>query len=239
LQAFGIKQAIEAHRRAKPYTMGTIFWQIDDCWPVASWSSLDYYKRWKALHYIALKAFVPVLCAPVLKNDTVTVSIINDLPKAINGELQIVVSDFNGKQINSFQAPAVVDKLGNSVVWARPENNILGNAKKQSAYAVISLKENGKVLSENILYFVYPKDMLLRKPEITSTIEETGDGYLLKLSTNNLAKDVFVDIQDECQLSDNYFDLLPGSQKIITIKTGITKKQLIEKMKIHSLVDSY
>ena len=65
LQAYGIKQAIEAHRRAMPYCMGSLYWQIDDCWPVASWSSMDYYKRWKALHYIAKKAYEPVLISPL------------------------------------------------------------------------------------------------------------------------------------------------------------------------------
>lgn len=59
LQAEGIRMAIEAHRRAMPYCMGTLFWQIDDCWPVASWSSMDYYGRWKAMQYMAKKPLNP------------------------------------------------------------------------------------------------------------------------------------------------------------------------------------
>ena len=61
LQAEGVKVAMEAHRRAMPYCMGSLYWQIDDCWPVASWSSIDYYGRWKALHYTAKNSYAPIL----------------------------------------------------------------------------------------------------------------------------------------------------------------------------------
>jgi beta-mannosidase len=61
MQADGVRLAMEAHRRAMPYCMGSLYWQINDCWPVASWSSIDYFGRWKALHYTARRIFAPVI----------------------------------------------------------------------------------------------------------------------------------------------------------------------------------
>ena len=65
LQGDAIKTAIEAHRRDRPYCMGTLFWQHNDCWPVASWASRDYYGHWKAQHYFARKAFDDLLVSPI------------------------------------------------------------------------------------------------------------------------------------------------------------------------------
>lgn len=64
LQGDAIKTAIEAHRRDMPYCMGTLFWQHNDCWPVASWASRDYYGRWKAQHYFARKAYRDISFLP-------------------------------------------------------------------------------------------------------------------------------------------------------------------------------
>ncbi len=80
LQAEGIKTAMEAHRSRMPYCMGSLFWQINDCWPVASWSSIDYYGRWKAQQYFAVKAFDTVLVSPQLDDATVHIYAVSDLP---------------------------------------------------------------------------------------------------------------------------------------------------------------
>lgn len=78
LQGDAIKTAIEAHRRDMPYCMGSLFWQHNDCWPVASWSSRDYYGRWKAQHYFAKNAFADILVSPLVADDTVTVHVVSD-----------------------------------------------------------------------------------------------------------------------------------------------------------------
>jgi beta-mannosidase len=74
LQAEGIKVAMEAHRSRMPYCMGSLFWQINDCWPVASWSSIDYYGRWKAQQYFAVKAFDKVLVSPQIDGNQLSPS---------------------------------------------------------------------------------------------------------------------------------------------------------------------
>ncbi|MCI0494645.1 glycoside hydrolase family 2 protein, partial [candidate division KSB1 bacterium] len=96
LQAEGIKSAIEAHRRKMPYCMGSLYWQLNDCWPVASWSSTDYYGRWKALHYFARKAYEDVLLSPIVENDMVQVFIVSDKLKPFHALLKLEVMDFAG-----------------------------------------------------------------------------------------------------------------------------------------------
>ena len=73
LQGDAIKTAIESHRRQMPYNMGTLFWQHNDCWPVASWASRDYYGRWKAQHYYVRKAYDDILISSVVEGDDLKV----------------------------------------------------------------------------------------------------------------------------------------------------------------------
>lgn len=239
LQGYGIRQAIEAHRRAKPYTMGSLYWQIDDCWPVASWSSMDYYKRWKALHYQAQRAFAPLLCSPVIQGDSVHTSIINDQLKAITGELRVQVVDFSGVEVSRFQCPISVERFENKLVHRISIKDLLNGADQKASCAVFGVYVNNEKLTETVLFFSYPKDLILRDPGLSSTIIDTTGGYLLSLRSTYLAKDLFIDLQAECSFSDNYFDLLPGTEKKVYIKTSIDRKQLAEKLRLHSLHSTY
>ena len=85
LQAEGIKIGAEHFRRSRPETMGSIFWQLNDCWPVASWSSIDYYGRWKALQYYARRFYAPILVSPHVEDGALKVYIVSDKIKAERG----------------------------------------------------------------------------------------------------------------------------------------------------------
>ena len=85
LQAEGIKIGAEHFRRSRPETMGSIFWQLNDCWPVASWSSIDYYGRWKALQYYARRFYAPILVSPHVEDGSLKVYIVSDKTKADAG----------------------------------------------------------------------------------------------------------------------------------------------------------
>jgi len=93
LQAEGMKIAIEAHRRAMPRCMGTLYWQLNDCWPVVSWSSVDYHGRWKALHYYVRRAYSDVLLSTVEDADALEVYLVSDRLEAVNGLLKLRLAD--------------------------------------------------------------------------------------------------------------------------------------------------
>ncbi|MCG8581799.1 MAG: glycoside hydrolase family 2 protein [Bacteroidales bacterium] len=99
LQAHGMRMGIEAHRRAMPYCMGSLYWQINDCWPVASWSSTDYYHKWKAMHYAVREAFKPVMISAVNAEDKVELYVVSDLLEDKKASLEMEIIDFRGNVI--------------------------------------------------------------------------------------------------------------------------------------------
>ena len=106
VQAEGVKMAIEAHRRNMPTCMGSLYWQIDDCWPVASWSSIDYYGEWKALHYYAKRLYAPLAIMPHVVGDRIDLAVVSDRLEAIVGKLTVRLLDLGGKEVNASTVPA-------------------------------------------------------------------------------------------------------------------------------------
>lgn len=105
LQGEAVKVAIEAHRRAMPYCMGTLFWQINDCWPAASWSSIDYYGKWKGLHYMSKHAYEEVIVSPYRKDGNINVKVVSDRQSSFVGKLEVAAMKLDGevaysKQVN-------------------------------------------------------------------------------------------------------------------------------------------
>ena len=237
LQAYGIKQAIEAHRRNMPYCMGTLYWQIDDCWPVASWSGMDYYKRWKALHYIAKKAYEPIISVPVIDNDNINFYIISDKQLPINATFRVKVMNFDGGELYRITEPVTIEANKSKSYLLISKRSLIGSNNPDKLVMVTQLTNNNEVLSENLTYFEQPKDLALDKPQIKVIIDRNEDGYSIELITDKLAKDVYLSLEENGFFSDNYFDLLPGVIKKISLKTD--KEIDKDKIKIISLVDSY
>ncbi len=238
LQAYGIKQAIEAHRRSKPYCWGSLYWQLDDCWPGASWSGMDYFKQWKALHYIAKKAYEPVIVSPVQKKNEVHIYFVSDLLNSIQSELKITIMDFNGREI--FKTSSQINAPANSsmVIKKISLKDILHNGNENKMLLKAELI-NDQFEAKNIFYFSRPKYLALEKPNLKLDVKPSGDGFELKLSSDKLAKDVCLSTDEEGFFSDNYFDLMPGEEVKVYFKTSKKIEDLKRKIKIITLFDSY
>lgn len=223
LQAEGIRLAIEAHRRAKPFCMGSLYWQIDDCWPVASWSSIDYYGHWKALQYQAKRSFAKVLVSTVIKKDSAYVYIISDSLKAVNATLQLILMDLDGHIISQKTIPVIIHANSSTDFYHNAIKGLLKGADATNAVLNVRLLQKGKQLTESCLYFEKPKELKLAKVPVNYTLTKTGNNYVIKLLGHNLIKDLRISIgDDDVILSDNYFDLVPGETKTITFMTGKT-----------------
>ncbi len=220
VQAEGMRRGIEAHRRAMPYCMGTLYWQLNDVWPVASWSSIDGLGRWKALHYVARDAFAQVLISPVLNNNLLQISVISDKLEPIEkATMSIEVFDFQGNSI--FSESDNYEKIdANSSLMLMQKNlsKILNGQSAKETFALISLSQNGTFLSKRIFYFDYPKNLKLPSPTISHQIEKTNEGYKVTVKTDKLAKNVFLETSAQGLWSDNYFDLLPNESRVIFFK---------------------
>lgn len=96
LQAYGMGKGLEAQRRNKPYTMGSLYWQLNDCWPAVSWSGIDFFGNWKALQYQVKHSFQDVLVFFERRENKLNVFIVNDLMEKLNGDLRVEIIDFEG-----------------------------------------------------------------------------------------------------------------------------------------------
>jgi beta-mannosidase len=236
LQAEGIKFALEGHRRAAPFCMGSLVWQINDCWPVASWSSTDYYQRWKALQYFAKKGFEPVLVSPYTNKDSLKVDIINDKLNEIKAQLVTKVLDFDGKEIWKEIKEVAVPANSSNTFFGTKTAEFLKKVEPNKQLLVVELIENGIVISDNTLFFKPIKDVLLTKPEVKFEINAAQDGFEITLNTNKLAKNLYMTIgSEEGFFSDNYFDLIPGQTVKVKLETKLTKEKLQEVFVIQTL----
>ncbi len=241
LQAEAIKTAIYAHRRNMPYVMGTLYWQINDCWPVASWSSIDYYKNWKALHYYVAKAFRNSIVMPYLKNDTVKIYIASDNQKGLKATLRITLFDFNGKILSSNDFPIQVKVNEGKLCYEQPLKKLLNGLEPNKYLLYTEIVDNKQILADDILFFVPPMKLALDKPNISTVINKTNDGYTITLNTNYLAKNIFISLKNHegFFLSDNYFDLIPGKPISIKLTNVPANIDLEKELEIITLFDTY
>jgi len=237
LQAYGIQFAMESHRRAMPYNMGSLVWQINDCWPVASWSSCDYYHRWKAVQYQIKRSFEPVLVSAYADGENTTVKIVSDKLQSIKAQLEMKVCDFTGKIKYTKIIPVVVKANEVTDVITEKTSGLTDNV--DNTYLTFLLKTKDTTLALETYFFTQPKNLNLTKPVIFSNIVKHDKNWEITVKTDVLAKNVYLNFNGiEGFFSDNYFDLLPGVERkiIFTPKdTGLSPT----KMELISLVDSY
>ena len=241
LQAYGVSMGMEAHRRNKGYSMGSLYWQLNDCWPVASWSSIDYFGKWKALHYSTKKAFQPVLISFFKSDSEIELHIISDLLESKEVNLNLKVLSFSGEILYetnknySLQQNSTMKVDSLSIDWLNK------NFDPKSSLVVASLFSDEKEISNNIYYLTKFKDIILTKPLIEYEINELINTFEVSLTSKNLVKNVFVDIASSQNFSDNYFDMIPGKEYKISInkEESLTLDDIKRKINFLSLFDTY
>ena len=223
LQARGMKIAIEAHRRAKPYCMGTLYWQLNDCWPVTSWSSLDYFGNWKAFQYQAKRSFENLLLSVADNNDSYEVYLVNDDFENYSGKLELELLSFEGKSLWKTSKEISVGKNSSTIVY-----EILKEELKTFDWQQSFLKVQFNEVQSNY-FFAKPKKFKLSKPNIQI---KTIDEVTIEISSDILAKDVFLYSESEVFFEDNYFDLMPKESRFIKLSKPV------KNIKVKSLFDA-
>ncbi len=242
LQAEGIKVGAESFRRKRPETMGSLFWQLNDCWPVASWASIDYYGRWKALQYYARRFYAPVLVSPHVDSGTLSIYIVSDKTASLNGTLRLRIMDFSGKVIKEITQSVKIDPLASKVYQQIPLVELSGATAPDwsGLVGVADLTIGGQKVSTNLVYFLPSKQIKLPPAPITAEISQAGEGYDVTLSSASLARSVYVSFGEfDAQFSDNYLDLLPGEKQTIHVTSKAMLADLKAQMKVMSLVDAF
>jgi len=240
VQAYGILTAVEAHRRAKPYCMGTLYWQLNDCWPVISWSSQDYYGRWKALHYFIRKAYRDVLVSVQDEGGSLKVYACSDRTEPFHGDLSIRLLDFEGGVLKTENRRVEVGRNSSIVVYSIPSAELLGSSRKNEVVFSARLTDDKGDIYTGLHYFVPVKKLNLPKPSIQMRWLPAKAGYRIELSSANLAKNVFLQAGDEEGFfTDNYFDLLPGEKVVVDFVTDKKVADLDRKVRLTTVADTY
>ncbi|WP_068618148.1 beta-mannosidase [Paenibacillus tuaregi] len=219
LQAEAITMAIEAHRRSKPYCMGTLYWQMNDCWPVASWAGMDYQGRWKALQYAVKRSFAPVLLTVQSTKDTITVHAVSDLGTVVQAELVTELHlNVGGRAVlNSYSVTLAAGE--SAEILSIPRSDLLGAHDPQQVVLTASLKIGEDIIATRQHYLVPERELRLSKPKITLTESQGQNGVpVYTLETDALARQVWLSTQEEGVFSDNFFDLIPGQPRTVEFK---------------------
>ncbi len=240
LQQKGMAIAIEAHRRNMPKCMGTLYWQINDCWPVASWSSIDYAGKWKAAHYKVRDLYKEFLISTMIEKGKLKVYIVSDKTIPANVKLKITITALSGKQLFSKVIRTTIDPNASKVYFEIDSSLLLKGLNKKDIFFSASIAENANVLATNNFYFVPEKELNLGSTNILTNIDYQAGKYIITLTSKQLAKDVYVSIPGVTGfLSNNYFDLLPGVTSTIYFEPEKPDAGLKNSFKFISLVDSY
>lgn len=226
LQAEAIRYGVEHWRSNRGRCMGSLYWQVNDCWPVASWSSLDYFNRWKPLHYYAKKFYAPVLLSALEEKGNVKFVISNETRREVSAKVVWRLRDNKGNLISEDSAECKVNPLEAAQCAEADFTEVLKNkATFRSQYLEYILYEGENETSRGTLLFCRPKHFEFADPGLTYTVEENEDSYILRFRTENYAKYVVLEAEKfDFVASDNCFDISKGEEKVIEIKkVDITK----------------
>ena len=228
LQADAIRYGVEHFRRNRGRCMGAVYWQLNDCWPVISWSSIDYTGRWKALHYYAKRFFAPVMISCQEESWLTQEANMNrqhfQFEKSIHlnvtnetlGDKEILVKWYvrNAAAEILREEQAMIQVPAQESVWLPKEE--LPEIDVFTQYVSFEAWENGKCISEGTVIFSYPKYFRYENPELSCKVE----GNQITVSSPVYAKSVeILNEQEDLVLSDNYFDL-NGDSRTVEILRG-------------------
>lgn len=226
-QAWGVGLAIEAQRAAKPRSMGSLYWQLNDAWPVISWSSIDYYGNNKALQWKLRDLYAPILIGvlPTLDGNF-KVYANSDLYREINAVLTLNVRDFSGNVVKSYSEKIFIPENG-CVNLSLDVNDFVSGIDKNRVYVEMQLIENDKVIARRLQYLVYPKNLQLNKCDLQPEINVENGIATATFRTQFLIKDVCIVLPEGCSdLSDNFFDIEPNQPYCITFKTDTENPEI-------------
>jgi beta-mannosidase len=241
LQAEGIKVGAEHMRRSRPRIMGSLIWQLNDCWPVASWSSIDYYGRWKALQYYARRFYSPILVSPLVEDGKVSVYVVSDHTQATNGTLRVRMMTMEGGTVMEQHKQITLPPLSSDTYLDVPfESFMKSNTDLSKLVVLTDFTVTGEVVSSNVNYLAPTKQVHLLPANIGSDLTKDGNVYQLRLSSNVLARDVYVTFGElDAQTSDNFVDLVPGEPATIKVSSTAGLEELKRNLKVTSLVDAF
>jgi beta-mannosidase len=242
LQAEGMRIGVEHWRRNRERVGGTIIWQLNDCWQSISWSSLDYFGRWKALHYMARRFYAPVLLSVEDTADRRAIHVTSDQIRTWNGEVRWRLETPGGKVFESGTERVAAAPLADTLVRTLDFTGRIDVSNRRERILVCELWQGRTRIASSILPFAPYKHIALVDPGLDAVVTGKGEALTIKVSAKKMA--LFVELAFEgadAVFSDNYFDLPTRSTTRITVPlpAGWTLARARRALRMRSLVDSY
>lgn len=249
LQLKAIQYGVEHWRRNRGRCMGSLYWQLNDCWPVASWASIDYYGRWKALHYGAKRFYAPLMasaCEEEELSTKIAYYIHNDTLMERNCvlEVELVQSDFTVLFRKS--EPVTVQPMQAEPVFSLDfAPHLPENVGKNGVFARYRLTEGGVPVSTGVTLFVKPKHFQFPKVAYQTEIRDLGEVYELQVCATGFSYYTELYFNDtDCVFSDNFFDITSENGVYVTVRKSSMSavrsvEELLEQLVIRSVADSY
>lgn len=243
LQAEAMRYGVEHWRRNRNgfRCMGTLYWQYNDCWPVASWASIDYFNRWKALQYFAKRFYSPILLSAEEDANSVKLHVTNDTTEAFNGLLKWQLETMDGTIVKSadveINAPAECSIKAADLDFSE----YLDYDTRRQTVLVHELHSKGECLSMGVTTFAPSKHLDLLDAEVSAAVEKIDDEVRISLESNKLVRYVMLEA-DGCDLlfSDNFFDLPAGRKVIVAADAkGMSADEISSRLRITHLKESY
>jgi beta-mannosidase len=242
LQAEGIRYGVEHWRRHMNRVSGTLIWQLNDCWPVASWSSLDYFGRWKALHYAAKRFYAPVLLS--VEDDTTLMSIhvTSDLTARWDGLIRWRLETVRGEVMTSGKQAVTTEPLADTPIASFNFADKVTDDNKRSVVFIVELWQDNERIATSVSGFAPIKHLELVEPGLKVDVGLKDGTLIFEVSAQSLARFVELVLNGvDVVFSDNYFDLPAGISKKITapLPAGWILEQARGALQVRSLIDSY
>ncbi len=227
VQGEALKRAAEHWRRRKYGTAGVLFWQLNDCWPVNSWSVIDSALRPKAAYFYAKRFFAPLLVSIKTTAGGPEVWITSDLPVPVGVTLEVSLVSFGGRTVlrkkDSLRLKSDSSVCARTVAWEDVRRHDL-----KGHYLLARATSEEGMVSENRLYFAEPKHLDLPEPGLSWSVRQKGGtSFEITLRAKNLARSVRLDVEGtEAEFDDNVFDVDGGTAKTVRCTTGISLLRL-------------
>jgi beta-mannosidase len=233
---------VEHWRRIRARCGGALYWQLNDCWPVASWSSIDYFGRWKALQYAARRFFAPVALSVEDNKSQMGLFITNDTTQAQPGEVRWRLQTLNGETLESGQQTVTAEPLATTKVEVLDFAKHLTDEASRNIVFISEFYLNDQRQSLQVTPFVPDKHLALSDPQLKATVAQDGEQLHITVQAITLARFVKVGLNGtDVIFSDNYFDLPANETVTITcpLPSGWTLAQAQSALTVSSLWDSY
>ncbi len=241
LQAEAMRIGVE-HWRRDPACRGVLYWQLNDCWPVASWASIDYFGRWKAAHYSSRRFFNPVLLSPEDTKERMGIFVSNDAVEPWTGQLRWSLETLAGERLAGGETDLIVEPRSTKELQALNVAGQMTDEQLRQTILVADLWQGDEQVQTAIATFVPTKHLSLQDPRIGVEMQHADRHLTFQLQARSLARFVELAVDGtDVVFSDNYFDLPAGRAIRVTcaLPDGWTPERVQQTLRIRSVFDSY